>query len=103
ISTEYHDWRGRRIEVGEATLVAVLAAFGVDASSTENCRSALHTRRARRTLPAAVVLRAEAGSANGRGTEVTALGPAGPAPRLWIELEDGSRRYDLANLRSRPG
>ncbi len=103
ISTEYHDWRGRRIEVAEATLVAVLAAFGVDASSAENCRSALRTRRERRSLPAAVVLRAEAGGASARGTEVTALGPADSAPRLWIELEDGSRRYDLTTVRSRPG
>jgi 4-alpha-glucanotransferase len=103
ISTEYHDWRGRRIEVAADTLVAVLAAFGVDASTDENCRSALHRRRERRTLPAAVLLRAEPGGASGRGTEVTALGPAHAAPRLWIELEDGSRRYDLATVRSRPG
>ena len=101
VATEYHDWRGRRVEVPATTLVAVLAAFGVPASTTALCRKALRNRRARRPLPSCVVLRAEALGGTGRGNEVTAHASAEAAPRLWIELENGGRRYDVAPVRTR--
>ena len=103
VATDYHDWRGRRVEVSSATLIAVLKAFGVPANTAAACRRALKARRVRRPLPPCVVLRAGAdGNGSGRGDEVTVHGPAEAAPRLWIELENGGRRYDVSSVRSRP-
>ena len=39
VATHYHDWSGRHVAVEETTLVAVLAALGVDAG-TEHLRAA---------------------------------------------------------------
>ncbi|HWG25199.1 4-alpha-glucanotransferase [Actinospica sp.] len=103
VATEYHDWQGRRVEVSTATLIAVLAAFGVPASTTALCRKALRNRRVRRPLPTCIVLRAEPGGGTGRGDEVTVHAPVDTAPRLWIELENGGRRYDVSQVRSRVG
>ena len=103
VATEYHDWHGRRVEVSAATLIAVLAAFGVPAQSTAACRKALRNRREWHPLPPCVVLRAEPRGGTGRSDEVTVHGPADAAPRLWIELEDGGRRYDVSPVRTRPG
>ena len=49
IATDYQDWSGRRIEVPQSTLVAVLAAFGI-AAATEAERSAAQTAHERRSL-----------------------------------------------------
>ena len=69
IATDYEDWAGRRVGVPESTLVAVLAAFGV-AATTELERSAALTTRDRaywsRALPA------------------TILGRAGTQTRFWV-------------------
>ena len=113
IATEYHDWRGRKVDVSPRTLVAVLDAFGVDASSPESCRTALaDLRDARfRPLPPCVVIRQEPAipSAQRNLTQhhevtpiVTAHAPSGTQPTLWIALEDGGRRYDVALLASEP-
>ena len=102
VATEYHDWQGRRVEVPASTLIAVLAAFGVSASTTALCRKALRNRRIRRPLPSCIVLRAEPTGGTGRGDEATAHAPADAPPRLWIELENGGRRYDVSQVRSRP-
>src|SRR6266567_2086839 len=58
IATEYHDWQGRRVEVPAETLIAVLAAFGVDAHDSASCREALRelTERQFRPLPPCVVV-----------------------------------------------
>jgi 4-alpha-glucanotransferase len=116
IATEYYDWRGRRVEVPARTLVTVLAAFGVDARSPETCRKALaQLREARfRPLPPCVVIRQEPpapapqrystarqGAAVREVTPlVTVHAPSGTQPTLWIALEDGGRRYDVAMLSS---
>jgi 4-alpha-glucanotransferase len=42
IATEYEDWAGRRVVIPEATLVAVLAAFGVPAATEQERRTAVH-------------------------------------------------------------
>ena len=102
VATEYHDWRGREVEVPESTLVAVLAAFGIQARGAAACRRALRQRRRERPLPSCVVLRAEPRGGTGRHDEVTVHGPAEGPPRLWVELEDGGRRYDVTVVRSRP-
>ncbi|MEZ0065756.1 4-alpha-glucanotransferase [Streptacidiphilus sp. MAP12-20] len=68
--------------VAPDTLVAVLAAMGVDAGTTaaaEDALAGLHARRAQRLLPRAIVVRA------GRGQEV----PLPGAAEAWVELEGG--------------
>ena len=41
IATEYWDWQGQHVEVARETVVAVLAALDVDASTSEAAASAL--------------------------------------------------------------
>ncbi len=106
IATEYHDWQGRRVEVSAETLTAVLAAFGVDASDPAACRDALKdlTERQYRTLPPCVVVRQAPPAPTGRSADnavvprVTVHAPHNVQPALWIAMEDGDRRYDVALL-----
>ncbi len=107
IATEYHDWQGKRVEVPAATLIAVLAGFGVDASTPDSCHEALRqlTERQFRALPPCVVVRQmpERVSRAREAAEVprvTVHAPQGTQPTLWIALEDGGRRYDVALLSS---
>ncbi|MEC4014892.1 4-alpha-glucanotransferase [Streptomyces sp. H27-D2] len=61
VATSYEPGPGRTVQVPDETLVAVLAALGVDASTPRAVRAALdrHAHRERlRLLPATVVLRA---------------------------------------------
>ena len=44
VATEYDDWTGRRVGVSEHTLVAVLAALGLPASTGDERASALAAR-----------------------------------------------------------
>lgn len=41
VATEFEDWKKQKVEVSSETLVAVLAALGVDASSAESAKAAL--------------------------------------------------------------
>jgi len=107
IATEYHDWQGRRVEVSAETLIAVLAAFGVDAASPAACRDALIqlAERQFRPLPPCVVVRQtlpRPGRADDVVPRVTVHAPQGSQPALWIVLEDGGRRYDVALLTADP-
>ncbi|KJY42271.1 4-alpha-glucanotransferase [Streptomyces sp. NRRL B-1568] len=85
VDTSYTAWDGRRVLVGAATVIAVLAALDVDASTPALVSSALRQAREaheRRLLPPCVVVRSghPAALAADDGADV------------WIELEDGSRR-----------
>jgi 4-alpha-glucanotransferase len=74
VATSYEPAPGRTVEVPEATVVAVLAALGVDASTPQAVRAALDEHahwRANRLLPDTVVLRAPSG---------LGAGPVPPAP-----------------------
>ena len=87
IATEYQDWSGRRIEVPESTLVAVLAAFGV-AAATESERTAAQTAHDRRywsrALPPTILGRP--GAPTMFWVHVTHGQPA----EVWLRLEDGT-------------
>ena len=89
IATEYEDWTGGRVLVPEATLVAVLAALGVDAG-TEQQRNAALTAWVRsyweRRLPATIVGRT--GAQTRFWVHVTHGDPA----EVWLQLEDGTVR-----------
>ncbi|MGK5728036.1 4-alpha-glucanotransferase [Streptomyces sp. URMC 124] len=83
IATSYSPAPGRSVGVPEETVVAILAALGVDASTPGSVRDALaaHEDAARRRLlPGTVVLRA------GRG----ALPALPPGTEACVETEDGA-------------
>ncbi|MFL6064327.1 MAG: 4-alpha-glucanotransferase [Friedmanniella sp.] len=89
IATEYGDWQGRHVTVAPATLVAVLAALGVDASTPAAAAAALaeqEERPWRRLLPACQALR------EGESVRVPVHAPANQVVELWVELEAGGRR-----------
>ncbi|WP_131739504.1 4-alpha-glucanotransferase [Actinomadura roseirufa] len=82
VATRYADWRGREVDVPRETLVAVLAALGVDASGPAAVRSALERRAGPGPLlPPVVVLRRGAAASP---PEV----PDGPA-ELSVALDSG--------------
>ncbi len=88
VATEYWDWRGQHVVVPTSSIVAVLAALGVEASDDAAVEVALaeHADRPwRRTLPPTVVTRA------GRTAQVQVHVPAGSGVGLVVELEDGGR------------
>jgi 4-alpha-glucanotransferase len=95
IATEYQDWSGRRIEVPESTLVAVLAAFGV-AAATESERAAAQTAHDRgywsRALPPTILGRP--GAPTMFWVHVTHGQPA----EVWLRLEDGTVRDGLRQV-----
>jgi 4-alpha-glucanotransferase len=95
VATEYQDWTGRHADVPETTLVAVLGALGVPATTEDQRADALaaHDREHwSRTLPPAIVGRA--GTESSFWVHVTHGDPVG----LWIRLEDGSVRAGLRQL-----
>lgn len=87
IATSYLDWRGEQVIVPETTLVAVLGALGVSAS-TEEARNAALSAHLRsywaRPLPLTIVGRA--GTQLRFWAHVTHGAPA----EVWLELEDGT-------------
>ncbi|HUH72214.1 MAG TPA: 4-alpha-glucanotransferase [Mycobacterium sp.] len=89
IATGYEDWTGRQVLVPETTLVAVLAALGV-AASTEQERNIALTAQLRsywaRQLPATIVAR------TGAQTRFWVHVTHGAAAEVWLQLEDGTVR-----------
>ncbi|WP_079075185.1 4-alpha-glucanotransferase [Streptomyces atriruber] len=76
VAAAYTTDRGRRVDVSQDTLVAVLAACGVDASTEATARAALeaHRReRAGRLLPPCVVLRVPTAGVPNDGPALPAL------------------------------
>lgn len=95
VATSYRDWRDADVAVPEATVVRVLAALGVDASSPGAVRRALAGRRLeswRRVLPPIVVTRA------GSGALVRVHAPESADTAIELRLEDGTVRRDLFRL-----
>ena len=95
VATEFWDQAGAHQSVSEETVVAVLAALGVDGSTPSAVSQALSERRLRdwrRTLPPVFVQR--------QGDPVTCWVhlPHGDSARLWVELEDGGSRSDVTQV-----
>ena len=89
VSTEYWDYHGNLAAPSRATLVAVLAALGVEAGTDEEIETSLAQVEItpwRRTLPPSVVARA------GEEVRVPVHVPDGAGVRVHVDLEDGSRR-----------
>ena len=89
VSTEYWDYHGNLAAPSRATLVAVLAALGVKASTEEEINASLTEVELapwRLTLPRVIVVR------SGASPSVPVHLPDGAAVRVHVELEDGGRR-----------
>ena len=95
IATEYWDWQGRHVEVARETVVAVLAALDVDATTPEAATEALVEQQRRpwaRMLPPLLALRER------RTATVPVHVPHGDPAETWIELETGGHRGPLCQL-----
>lgn len=92
VATEFWDWQGRRTVVPAETVVQVLGALGVDASSPQACGVALYyhwLHRWQRMLPPCVVTRA------GWSPWFWVHVAHGADVTVWVETEDGARRQDV--------
>ncbi len=86
ISTEFWDWKGRHTEVDDETVVAVLRAFDVDASSSDRAWEAVdayHRRAWQRALPPCVVME------ENQSYVVNVHVPAGHSAHVYVRFEDG--------------
>lgn len=95
VATEYWDQAGGHHHVSAVTVRAVLAAFGVDATTAESCEAELENRRLihwRRMLPPVFVMR----TTDEAITWVHVRDGAGV--RMWVELEDGGYRHDFSQV-----
>lgn len=95
VATEYLDWNDTRVEVPAQTLLAVLGALGVAASTDEDRAAALtSTDRSywSRSLPPTIVGRS--GSETAFWVHVT----AGDAAYVWVRLEDGTVRTGVRQI-----
>ena len=89
IARDFWDWKGRHVDIPAETIVAVLAALDVDASTPELCDEALHRIEAERwhtVLPPCTVLE----EGHGRTIEVHVV--SGHDVELVVELEQGGTR-----------
>ena len=83
VATSYFDWSGREVAVSRSTVVAVLAALGVQADTDDHCAAALSDAQRRywsRPLPPTVIARS--------GTE---------AP-FWVHVDHGEPAHVLIRL-----
>ncbi|CAJ1582567.1 4-alpha-glucanotransferase [[Mycobacterium] wendilense] len=95
VATGYEDWTGRRVEVPEPTLVAVLDALGVRASTAAERASALaDLDRAHWSRPLPATVLGTAGQHGSFWVHVTHCDPA----EVWVQLEDGTVRSGLTQL-----
>src|SRR5215207_1189918 len=93
VAMDYWDWRGNHIVVSAETIVAVLAALGVDADSPEAVDSALsaaHRHRWTQMLPPCIVTRP------GWQLPFRVHVKHGRPVEVWIELETGGSRHDVS-------
>ena len=90
VATEYWDWQGGHVTVPHSTVVAVLAALHVDASTPSLLAAALlevELRPWRRQVPPVTVTR------QGGATSVATHVPHGWSAELTVWLEEGGRRH----------
>jgi 4-alpha-glucanotransferase len=95
VSCEYWDWRGRHVLQPERTIVAVLAALGIDAATPQAAAAALAARRLARwarMLPPCVVSR------QGWTPRFDVHVRHGAPVSVWIELEGGGSRHDVPQV-----
>lgn len=90
VATEFWDWKGRHTQVSQESIVKVMAAMGVDASTPEKAETAIaeHGLKPwRRSLPPVVV------TVEGKQTHVEAHVVHGHPAQIRLRLETGEVRY----------
>lgn len=90
IATEFWDWKGRHTQVSDDTIIKVMAAMGVDASTDELAAAAIidHDMKPwRRSLPPVVV------ATEGSQAHVEAHVVHGHPAQIRLRLETGEVRY----------
>jgi 4-alpha-glucanotransferase len=95
IATEYWDWQGRHVSVDRATVIAVLAALDIDASTPEAAAAALanhHRYPWTRMLPPCMTIRQH------RSASVWVHVRHDSPVSVWIDLETGETRHELRQL-----
>jgi 4-alpha-glucanotransferase len=95
VTTEYWDWQGRHVSVDRATVIAVLAALDIDASTPEAAAAALanhHRYPWTRMLPSCMTIRQH------QAASVWIHVPHGSPVSVWIDLETGETRHGLSQL-----
>ncbi len=86
IDTEFWDWKGRHVEIGDDTVIAVLKALDVDAATPELAQAAVeayHRRGWQRALPPCVVMEQD------HDHVVHVHVPAGQPCHVYVRLEEG--------------
>jgi 4-alpha-glucanotransferase len=86
VATEYWDQAGNHVDVGRATVEAVLTALGLDVSSPEAIAAAseeMRLRDWRRMLPPVFISR------QGEDRRLWVHLPHGEVAHAWVETEDG--------------
>ena len=89
IAQEFWDWKGRHVPIPAETIVDVLRAFDVDASSPEATDGALRRledKRWQRVVPACTVVE------QGHGAHVPIHITSGDHVDVWLQLESGETR-----------
>ena len=89
IAQEFWDWKGRHVPIPAETIVSVLAAFDIDASTPEAADASLtrlEDERWLRVVPSCTVIE------QGRGVHVAIHVPAGTDVRVHVRLESGETR-----------
>jgi 4-alpha-glucanotransferase len=90
VATEYWDWQGQHVTVSADVVTKVLTALGVDTADPGRALAEQHNDRWRRTLPPTLVIRA------GWTPWFAVHLPHGTRAEVWVELEDGGQRRDVA-------
>jgi 4-alpha-glucanotransferase len=95
VATEYWDWRGRHVPVNRDTVIAVLAALDIDASTPQAAAAALanhHRYPWTQMLPPCMVI------GEHRTASVWVHVPHGDPVAVSIELETGGTQQQLRQL-----
>lgn len=89
IAREFWDWKGRHVDIPDATLIQILSAFDVDAATPEAAAEAweqLRDDQWRRVLAPCTVVE------EGQGVHVDVHVPAGTSLDVSVVLESGETR-----------
>jgi len=95
VATDYWDWRGQHVAPSAETIIAVLEAMEVDASTPAAVAAALRVRQTAewaRMLPPCLVTR------QGWTPRFEVHVDDGERVDVWVQMEDGSTRSGLAQL-----
>jgi 4-alpha-glucanotransferase len=95
VATDFHDWRGSHVTVASRTIVAVLGALGVDATTPAAVDEALRSaedEKWRHLLPGCVVAR------EGEAAQVRVHVSHGDAVSVVVLAEDGSAARELQQV-----